>query len=35
MDWVPIAFIAFKVLVFGTCMFFSIKWHYDQGNKKK
>jgi hypothetical protein len=35
MDWVPIVFIVFKVLVFGTCMFFAIKWHYDQGKKKK
>jgi hypothetical protein len=31
MDWVPIAFIIFKALVFGTGMFFAIKWHYDQG----
>jgi len=30
-DWVPVAFVTFKVLVFGTCMFFAIKWHYDQG----
>lgn len=35
MDWVPVVFIVFKVLVFGTCMFFAIKWHYDQGKKKK
>jgi hypothetical protein len=34
MDWVPVVFIAFKVLVFGTGMFFAIKWHYDQGKKK-
>ncbi len=33
-DWVPVVFIVFKVLVFGTCMFFAIKWHYDQGKKK-
>ncbi len=33
-DWVPVVFIVFKVLVFGTCMFFAIKWHYDQGGKK-
>lgn len=33
-DWVPVVFIAFKVLIFGTCMFFAIKWHYDQGKKK-
>lgn len=30
-DWVPILFVAFKVLIFGACMFFAIKWHYDQG----
>ena len=35
MDWVPIVFIVFKVAVFGTCMFFAIKWHYDQGKKAK
>jgi len=33
MDWVPIVFITFKVLVFGTCMFLAIKWHYDQGRE--
>jgi hypothetical protein len=35
MDWIPIFFVTFKVLVFGTGMFFAIKWHYDQGNKEK
>ncbi|WP_201747169.1 hypothetical protein [Glaciimonas sp. PCH181] len=35
MDWIPIVFIAFKVLVLGTGMFFAIKWHYDQGTKEK
>ncbi len=35
MDWVPIVFITFKVLVFGTCMFYAIKWHHDQGKKEK
>jgi hypothetical protein len=35
MDWVPIVFIVFKVAVFGTGMFFAIKWHYDQGKKQK
>lgn len=33
MDWVPIVFATFKVLVLGTGMFFAIKWHYDQGKK--
>jgi hypothetical protein len=27
--------VTFKVLVLGTGMFFSIKWHYDQGKKGK
>jgi hypothetical protein len=35
MDWIPIAFFAFKFLVLGTGMFFAIKWHYDQGKKAK
>ncbi|MCC9624683.1 hypothetical protein LPB41_23620 [Thalassospira sp. MA62] len=34
MDWVPIAFGTFKVVAFGTAMFFAIKWHYDQGEKR-
>ncbi|MDR2326771.1 MAG: hypothetical protein LBE51_15415 [Acidovorax sp.] len=32
-DWVPVVFVTFKVLMFVTCMFFAIKWHYDQGKK--
>lgn len=32
-DWIPVVFVTFKVLVFGTCMFFAIKWHYDQDKK--
>jgi hypothetical protein len=35
MEWVPIVFIVFKVAVFGTGMFFAIKWHYDQGKNAK
>lgn len=37
MEWIPIVFVTFKVLVFGTGMFFAIKWHYDkeQAEKKK
>ena len=35
MDWIPIVLITFKLLVFGTGMFFAIKWHYDQGKKNK
>ena len=35
MDWIPIVFVVFKVLVLGTGMFFAIKWHYDQGKLGK
>lgn len=34
MDWILVVFLAFKLLVFGTGMFFAIKWHYDRGQKK-
>jgi heme/copper-type cytochrome/quinol oxidase subunit 2 len=33
-DWIPIVLVTFKVLVLAIGMFFAIKWHYDQGNKK-
>ncbi|KAF1047307.1 hypothetical protein [Xylophilus sp.] len=33
MDWIPVVFVIFKILVFGTVMFLAIKWHYDQGKK--
>jgi hypothetical protein len=35
MDWVPIVLVTFKVLVFGTGMFFAVKWHYDKETKDK
>jgi hypothetical protein len=35
MDWFPIVAGTFKVLALGTGMFFAVKWHYDQGKKKK
>ncbi|WP_422017405.1 hypothetical protein [Roseateles sp.] len=35
MEWVPIVLGTFKALVFGTGMFFAIKWHHDQAKKKK
>jgi hypothetical protein len=35
MDWIPAVFVAFKLLVLGTGMFFAVKWHYDQGKKGK
>ena len=30
MDWIPIVLVAFKLVVFGTGMFYAIKWHYDK-----
>jgi len=35
MEWIPVVFIIFKVLVLCTGMYFAIKWHYDQGQKVK
>ena len=35
MEWIPIVLVTFKVLVFGTGMFFAIKWHHDQAKKDK
>jgi|GEM_PF-1121603 len=36
MEWVGVFFFfTLKVLVFGTGMFFAIKWHYDQDKKAK
>ncbi len=38
MDWTnlfPIIFFPLKIIVLGVGMFFSIKWHHDQGKKKK
>jgi hypothetical protein len=35
MEWTPVVFVTFKVLVLGIGMFFAIKWHYDQGKKEK
>ncbi|MBV8469467.1 MAG: hypothetical protein JOY60_06340 [Burkholderiaceae bacterium] len=35
MDWIPVVFVTFKVLVLGTGMFFAIKWHYDQEKKEE
>ena len=34
-DWIPVVFVIFKLAMFSTCMFFAIKWHYDQGKKGK
>jgi len=35
MDWIPIIFIAFKFLVLGTAMFFSIKSHRDKQREEQ
>jgi len=35
MDWIPVFFITFKVLVLGTAMFFAIKSHRDGEKKEK
>ncbi len=35
MDWVPIVFIAFKLLVLGTVVFFSIKSHHDKEKEEQ
>jgi len=35
MEWIPVFLLVFKVLVFGTGMFFAIKWHYDKEKKNK
>ncbi|HSI48277.1 MAG TPA: hypothetical protein VLA61_08415 [Ideonella sp.] len=35
MEWIPIVFVTFKLVVFGTGMFFAIKWHHDQAKKNK
>jgi hypothetical protein len=34
MEWIPVILITFKVLVLSIGMFFAVKWHYDQGEKK-
>ena len=34
-DWIPVVFVIFKLLVLGIGMFYAVKWHYDQGKKGK
>ena len=34
-DWIPVGFVIFKVLTLSICMFYAVKWHYDQGKKGK
>lgn len=35
MDWIPISFLVFKLTVFGTCMYFAIKWHADRRKEER
>ena len=35
MDWIPVVFIVFKLLVVGTAMFFSIKSHRDKEKEEQ
>ena len=35
MDWIPIFLVAFKLVVFGTGMFFAIKWHFDRAREER
>lgn len=35
MEWIPVGLVAFKAIVFGTGMFFAIKWHYDREKQEK
>jgi hypothetical protein len=35
MEWVPIFFITFKLLVLGTLIFFCIKSHYDREKQEQ
>lgn len=35
MDWIPVVFISFKLLVLGAAMFFSIKSHRDKEKEEQ
>jgi preprotein translocase subunit YajC len=35
MDWFPIVFIAFKLIIIGTAMFFSIRSHRDKEKEEQ
>ena len=35
MDWFPIVFIAFKLVIIGTAMFFSIKSHREKEKEEQ
>lgn len=34
-DFFPIVFLPFKLIVLGVGMYFAIKWHYDQDKKQQ
>jgi uncharacterized BrkB/YihY/UPF0761 family membrane protein len=34
MDWIPIIFVTFKVLVLCIGMFFAVRWHYYRGKNE-
>lgn len=35
MEWIPLVLLVFKLSVFGTGMFFAVKWHYDKEKKNR
>lgn len=35
MDWIPIVFVTFKVLVLATGAFYAIKWHHLRAQREK
>ena len=35
MDWIPVVFIAFKLTVIGTALFFSIKSHREKAKEEQ
>jgi uncharacterized BrkB/YihY/UPF0761 family membrane protein len=35
MDWIPLVFVTFKVVVLCTGMFFAVRWHYFRGKNEK
>ena len=35
MDWIPVVFISFKLLILGTALFFSIKTHREKAKEEQ
>ncbi len=35
MEWFPVVFFTFKIVVLGIGMFFAVKWHYDREKEEK